>query len=68
MALEEVVRDVTPFTVSLEGRFNHRLLLSLVHSQMRKLGEDTEKLGGNALARSVNKLGHVRNLTAGPEP
>ncbi|KAJ7907086.1 hypothetical protein B0H13DRAFT_1879907 [Mycena leptocephala] len=35
---------------------------------VRKLGEDTEKFGGNALARSVNKLGHVRNLAAGPEP
>jgi hypothetical protein len=55
MALGEVVRDVTPFAVSLEDRFNHRLLLSLVRSQVRKLEEHTEKFGGNTLARSARQ-------------
>ena len=68
MALGEVVRDVTPFAVSLEDRFNHRLLLSLVHSQVRKLGEHTEKFGETRVSSRRINLGTLETrLISGPE-
>jgi hypothetical protein len=68
MALGEVVRDVTPFTVSREDRFDHRLLLSLVHSQVRKLGENTEKFGETrAPGRRINLGALETRLISGPE-